>query len=172
MNTNPQFQNRHAENPDNNWILIQQIERDICYLYHQLSSYSNIMGDLYFDDIYDLPYWEFVNVSERELRKSEEDTNFFREGCLMLILTMAWERIAGAGTYINNKIDIILHYLKQFEPANKSQIKLLETCVSVVKYAQKADGNLEMITEKSNWAHKEFVRGYYRRIVHRFDINP
>lgn len=80
--------------------MVQHIEKDICFLYHQLSSYSYIMGDLDYNEHYRLPYWDFINIKSP---MNDYEKAFIQEGCLVLILTMAWEQIEGAGCYINDK---------------------------------------------------------------------
>jgi hypothetical protein len=60
---NRQFQDRHVAGSDiDRWVELQQVERDICLLYHQLSDYSYIMGDLYYGSVYALRYWDFLDV--------------------------------------------------------------------------------------------------------------
>ncbi len=57
MKINRQFQALHSPDPDcTDWHTVQIVERDICLLYHQLADYSYVMGDLYYGDIYSLPY--------------------------------------------------------------------------------------------------------------------
>ena len=173
MEINQQFQNLHMENPNSKWVLKQLIERDICYLYHQLSSYSYIMGDLYFGEVYNLPYWDFINIDCLELQISDEDANFIREGCLVMLLTMAWEQIDGAGSYINDKIKKIIDCLNIFEPNNEKQIELQKIVLQAVNHAKHPCEELyKQVSEKSDWVHKEFVREYYRQIVYDFDNNP
>ncbi len=62
-----QFQDLHSpNNGETDWQTIQRVERDICLLYHQLAEYSYIMGDLYYGDVYALPYWDYLNLQTLE----------------------------------------------------------------------------------------------------------
>ncbi|MBN1511612.1 MAG: hypothetical protein JXB13_06325 [Phycisphaerae bacterium] len=54
------------------------------------------MGDLSYGDVYAIPYWEYLDPTG--LRP--EDCRFIQEGCLVMILAMAWAQIDGACSYI------------------------------------------------------------------------
>ena len=170
MYINGRFQSKHIISSDNVWDLIQRIEKDICFLYHQLSSYSYIMGDLCFNEYYNLAYWEYINV---EFPLNKDELGFIKEGCLILILTMAWEQIDGAGYYINDKIEKIMNALEIFEPLNEKQSKLHDIVTLAVTYAKNPNTEkYNEINNKSDWVHQEFVRRYFRNIVKDFDFNP
>jgi hypothetical protein len=172
MNINRQFQSLHTGEYSNKWVLKQIIERDICYLYHQLSSYSYIMGDLYFGEVYNLPYWEYLDVESLDLHIDDNERDFIIESCLVMILTMAWEQIDGAGCYINNKVDKILQCLKSFIPKNEKQIELQRIALNAVDLAANSSNELdEQVYKESIWVHKEFIRNYFRHIVYDFDNN-
>ncbi len=97
MKINRQFQALHSPDPDKtDWHAVQIIERDICLLYHQLADYSFIMGDLYYGDIYSLPYWEYLSASHLE----PERQAFIRNGCLVMLYAMASEVLDGSGSYL------------------------------------------------------------------------
>ena len=38
------------------WAEVQELERDILLLFHQLAEYNHVMGDLYYGDVFALPY--------------------------------------------------------------------------------------------------------------------
>lgn len=169
MNINRQFQNKHIAESDEKLVILQQIEKDICYLYFQLSSYSFIMGDLCYKEIYNLPYWNFINIIESQ---SDEKQSFIREGCLIMILAMAWEVIDGAGSYIMDKIEDVFHCLELFEPSNERESKLFNIVISALKYAKSNEGNLDLLNEQSTWVHNEHIRNHFRNIAIDFDSNP
>ena len=170
MSMNNRFQNKHIEDFDNIWVLIQHIERDISYLYHQLSNYSYIMGDLSFNELCCLPYWDFINYN---FPLPDDELSFIKEGCLILILTMAWEKIDNTGCYIKDKIDRILNQLEIFEPLNEKQSILHDIVTLTIAFAKKPNKEqYDDIKEKSNWVHREFIRGYFRNKVDAFNNNP
>src|SRR5712691_1560834 len=87
----------HSPGASVDWVLKQQVERDICLLYHQLADYSYIMGDLYYGPVFGLPYWEYLDFPDLD----GADREFLRDGCLVMILAMAWDQIDGSGVYIS-----------------------------------------------------------------------
>ncbi len=86
---------------DVNWTEIQLVERDICLLYHQLADYSYIMGDLYYGDVFSLPYWEYLHVEEL----APDRQRFVCDGCLVMLYAMAVEVLDGSGTYLTMDSD-------------------------------------------------------------------
>ncbi len=79
---NHAIQSLHTQGePEVDWVAVQEVERDICLLYHQLADYSYIMGDLYYGNVYALPYWEYLCVPGLD----ESQQEFIREGCLVMI---------------------------------------------------------------------------------------
>jgi hypothetical protein len=170
MDINLKFQKKHDQNPNNEWELIRHLERDICFFYHQLSSYSFIIGDLDFAEYYNLPYWNYIN---RDFRLTENELCFIKNGCLVLILAMALEQIDDAGCYIDDKIDIILDNLKQFEPQDEKQNELHDIVTLALNSIKHQNRELyDLLKNKSIWVHEEFVRGYFRELVNEFDSNP
>jgi len=44
LKINWRYQSLHTPDPNElDWVLVQQVEKDICLLYHQLSEYSYIL---------------------------------------------------------------------------------------------------------------------------------
>jgi hypothetical protein len=96
MKMKRQFQDSHSASRLGHWVLKQQIERDICLLFHQLADYSSIMGDLSYGDVFALPYWEYLDFPDVD----PEERNFLRDGCLVMILAMASECVDGTGSFL------------------------------------------------------------------------
>lgn len=155
------------------WDMIEVIERDISFLYYQLSSYSYVMGDLRYNTYYKLPYWDYLDTSDLRYSIDDDRIDFIREGCLIIILAMTWDIIDGSGFFIQDKLDVIKNRLKKFEPQNENQAKLHNIVVETVNFALYPDKEMYSdIKIKSIWVHKEFVRGYYRKMINEFDTNP
>lgn len=170
MDINWNLKNKHIHNPHDVWDVLQQIEKDICFLYHQLSLYSHIMGDLNYTGHYNLPYWNFINS---KFPINDDELCFIKEGCLIIILSMAWEQIDDAGSYINDKANIIMNNLDVFEPLNEKQSELHDIVILTVNYAMNPkQGLYEDVLKKSKWVHREFVMGYFRKRVNEFELNP
>jgi hypothetical protein len=100
-----------------NWTaqeLTALIRRDICLLYHVLSDYGFVMGDLDYRGQFSLPYWSALEFDDLV----DGDARFIRCGCLVMLFAMAMEEIDGAGSYLTNS------------PARFSAaLRSLDTCV-------------------------------------------
>jgi len=166
---NRQFQDPHmpGSNTDR-WIELQQVERDICLLYHQLSDYSYIMGDLYYGTVYALRYWEFLDVEGIE----PDRQSFIRQGCLMMILAMAWDSIDGSGAYLQPHLTEISAAVEDCSPGDVRTRKLRSGVKLALEIVSESRGETTELIDLSNWAHREFVRGYFRGITREFDTNP
>ena len=152
------------------WVEKQEVERDICLLYHQLTEYSYIMGDLYFGTVFRLPYWQYLAISGP---LDSEDAAFIRDGCLVMILAMAWETIDGAGSYIRDFEDECIASLESLEAEDQKTLRLLEvvaTALRIVKRGgnQVTEDAMRQLTEDSRWVHHQYVEGYYTRAVDLF----
>jgi hypothetical protein len=126
------------------------------------------MGDLYYGSVFALPYWEFLNISGVD----PMDQEFIRDGCLVMILAMAWDQIDGSGAYINDKIAACEAALAKIKTTDERTQKLIRTVRQALEIAQQEKPRTEELEELSMWVHKEYVEGYFRRIVEEFDTNP
>ena len=135
---------------------IAQVTRDICFLYHELSEYSGIIGDLDYS-FYNLPYWEYLEYGNSD----SYDAEFIRDGCLVMLLAMAWEQIDGAGSYINDKIDTCLKFISYIEPDSESTVKLIDI-VKMALRAEETSCKVAELEEQCQWVYLHYVRGYFR----------
>jgi len=165
---NDQYQSLHLPGQsDVDWVLVQQVERDICLLYHQLAEYSFIMGDLYYGDVYALPYWNFLNTNDLP-----EDKQFFiRNGCLVMILAMAWDEIDGSGSYLAKFAKSCEEALDRLEVEDEPSTRLLATVRDEVLAIKTGDCPDDLFA-RSVWVHETFVRGYFKQIAGDFDKDP
>lgn len=168
MNINRQFHDLHSSGRSADWELKQFIERDICLLYHQLASYSFIMGDLYFGSVFGLPYWEYLDFPGLEIA----DRDFVRDGCLVMILAMAWDLIDGSGAYIKPHIPACLEALACLVIENEDTGKLARVVRLALVVAEQGGPETQELRELSGWVHRRFVREYFRRAALDFDNNP
>ena len=119
MDINEHFQKLHTVNGNNQWIEKQKLEKDILLLFHQLSSYSYLMGDLYYSELYSLPYWKYIDNNYWQIDINEEDKQFIEIGCLVMIATMAMEIIDEAGSFILKTLDAIEASMSSYNPMNQ-----------------------------------------------------
>lgn len=149
-------------------VKLQQVERDICLLYHQLADYCYIMEDLDYATLYTLPYWEFLNIPNVE----PERRAFVREGCLVLLLAMAGELIAGTGSYLTPYLQLCQTAVNALIPEDERAAKLIDAVKMALREAVNQRPESEELGTRSQWVHREFVMGYYRKKVKEFDTNP
>lgn len=145
------------------------IKRDICYLYHQLAAYCGVMGDLNYQEVYPLPYWEYLNISGLLV----PERVFIQTGCLMMILAMAWETLSDAGSYIaqNNHATRCLNALNTVEGDDANFYRLVEIVKLALNLVQRAGSEndeqleIEKLSAESGWAFREYVLGYFQRTI-------
>ncbi len=151
--------------PEYDSCAIQQVERDICLLYHQLADYSYIMGDLDFGTVFNLPYWNYLDVPDIEPVRQR----FLREGCLVMILTMAWDLLDGSGVWFSLYRSICKKAVGNLVPENDRMSKLIHTVKMALDYAENGQEVSRELAESSQWVHREFIIGYFRQMVQKFD---
>ena len=145
------------------WETLRDVERDICFLYHELAEYPGINGDLYYGGTYALPYWEFLNIRQSDVR--DEQRRFIRDGCLMMLLAMAYDVIDGSGSYIKEKYILWRSALAQAEVENERTEKLLRTVTLALDFAEQGLEENEILRELSLWANYEYGQGYFRSML-------
>ena len=165
------FQDKHKKKTEFDWVLIQKIERDICYIYHQLSRYNYIMGDLYYEEIFNIPYWEYVNN-----KFPEKHENFIHEGILIILLAMGWEIIDSSGYYLYDKLGKCIKILEDSKFNEKEINRLKNITVQTLKYALLNDKNKsaeqeENLFKYSRWAHEHFIKKYFCEKTSEFNNN-
>lgn len=154
----------------------QQVERDICLLYHQLSEYSFIMGDLEYGSVFSMPYWDYLEIGNL----SEYDTAFIRNGCLVMILAMAWDVIDGSGSYLvkEDRLSSCVNAIDNLElTAATSQEEPLLRLLQIVRTAlgrakTEADLQDEKLFNDCYWVHDRYIKGYFREKTQDFAENP
>lgn len=146
------------------WAEVQEIERDILLLYYELAGYCYIMGDLNYHQVHNLPYWDYLNPN----LKDNEGFQLIQEGCLVMILAMAWDEIDGSGAYLCHHIDQVKPALKQIYPENDRTEKLLRTVKLAVETASTKSAPGKELQELSQWVHQEIIGGFFKSMAERF----
>jgi hypothetical protein len=168
------FQDLHTASPKADWVSIQQVEKDVCLLYHQLSEYSYIVGDLYWGSVYGLPYWEFLDLQDlKEVEK--EGYEFVRDGCLVMILAMAWGIIDDTSGYLSRWRDDCERSVSQLTANDADTEKLIRTvslALDVSGRRMLPPHEIDELRELSNWVHHRYVLAYFKHKVHEFETNP
>ncbi len=122
------------------------------------------MGDLDWGATFRLPYWQFFDPKGLP----PEDHEFMQTGCLMMVLTMAWETIDGAGSYISQFIPRIEFCLERVQPETGRVFRLRDAVMLAVQVAKNDQSRRsDKLVAETQWAFDEFVAGYYRRTLDR-----
>jgi hypothetical protein len=174
---NERFQALHTPATETDWVAIQAVERDICLLYHQLADYSYIMGDLYYGDVYGLPYWDYLDVQGLE----PEQRDFLRTGCLVLLFAMASEVLDGSGAYLtmdqNRYVaaSVAVRSLSGFSGDVGRLADAVRQALAMIDAGagtwDQSDTAAEM-NAASTWIHERFVRRYFEDRAKEFSTNP
>ncbi|MBK8943123.1 MAG: hypothetical protein IPM79_37370 [Polyangiaceae bacterium] len=168
MKLNRQFQDLHTEAKSADWVLKQQLERDICLLYHQLANYSFIMGDLYYGDVFGLPYWEHLEMHGVE----PDDRAFIRDGCLVMMLCMASECIDGSGSYVREHVPACLAALDGLSlPGGETQ-RLIAAVRTALELVERGGPEPPELFAEYTWVHERYVRRYFTDQADDFRTNP
>jgi len=155
-----------ASAPDSleDWADKQRLDRDILLLFHQLADYPEIDGDLYFGTVFNLPYWEYLAPAGLDT----DDCAFLQEGCLVMLLTMAWGCFDGADAETRPHLEAIRIALEPLQDDDEGRLRLIRCVKGVVAAACAGTYPDAALIAESNWVHREFVRGYFERMVARF----
>jgi hypothetical protein len=165
MKINSRYQDQHTGEGGVDWVAVQKVERDICLLYHQLSNYRFIMGDLYYGSVYGLPYWDYLELDSLDQRERE----FVRDGCLVMMLAMCWDQIDGSGNYIGQHIPACRAALLRLIPYDDDAEKLMRTVGLALNLVANGAPVTEELGDLSGWVHEKYVKGYFREIAREFD---
>jgi Ankyrin repeats (3 copies) len=143
-------------------------ERDICFLYHRQAEYSYIMGDLPFDKLLTLPYWEYVASPDVGDPSDNVDRTFLRDGCLVMILAMAQKDLEDGEACIGPHVAECRAALARLAVEDECTAKLVRTVRLALDLVERSDGDLRELRELTAWVHEHYVRGYFRRTVKSF----
>ncbi len=141
---------------DDDWREVRELVRDIAYLYHKLAEYKDVMGDLDYK-LLSLPYWEYV----RPIGLKGDAFRFVQQGCLMMILAMAWDLIDGSGAYLAQHLSECIDAVKFLASEDATTQDLIGVVQRALVAAQSAGSGNEFPTG-STWAYEHIVRPYFR----------
>lgn len=90
--------------------MYRRLIRDVCFLYHELSAYRRIIGDLDYANDYPLEYWTLLN----RIDTGRSEDRFIRGGILVLFLAMLADVFDGSGESVSHQVQAISKELEQF----------------------------------------------------------
>lgn len=147
------------------WMLVEQVEMDICYLYHESADWGGIMGDLYHGN---RPYWEYLNWKLLD----EYQTRFVRDGCLVMIFVMCDQYIMGAGFGIEDHVSECLRALSSVEPEDEQTARLVKSVKMALEAVQGKSVPEDELNESYQWIFRTYVGGYFQGMVEKLVANP
>ncbi|QDV90129.1 hypothetical protein RAS2_12070 [Phycisphaerae bacterium RAS2] len=118
------------------------------------------MGDLYWGSVYQLPYWEFIDAFELD----EEQRRFLTHGCLVMLITMAFETLDGAGDYILDKLDSCRDAaarVKSNDEETRFLVETLQMALSAITNEASRQELEEELERRSRLIHTNHVRAYF-----------
>lgn len=137
--------------------LYRRLVRDVCYLYHELSAYRHIMGDLDYANDYPLEYWTLIN----RIDTGRNDDRFIRGGLLLLMLAMLQDVFDGSGDSISRHAKEIAQELKRFIPEDDSMLRLAESVEHGLGLLANSASADDRFNTNACWAYDAFVRKYF-----------
>lgn len=137
--------------------LYRRLTRDVCFLYHDLSAYQHIMGDLDYANEYPLAYWTLINRVET----GQSGDRFIRAGILVLMLAMLQDVFDGSGDSISRHRNAIAQELERFIPEDESMLRLAESVAHGLELLGTSTSADDQFNTDVCWAYDTFVRRYF-----------
>ncbi len=145
---------------------IELVKRDICFLYHQLAGYHDVMGDLDYR-YFTLPYWQYFNPAAVSDDRTEESL-FVSDGCLVMVFAMACDSLDGSGRFLvddKERLSAVQDRLKALAPSDAKTDRL----VAAVRQATSAvasnhlspHSNADAAIADGCWIHETFINAYF-----------
>ena len=138
-------------------VVYRRLIRDVCFLYHELSAYGHIMGDLDYASDYPLEYWLLLNRVET----GRPYDRLIRGGILILLLAMLADVFDGSGDGISHHAKDISKELEQFVPEDDTMLRLAESVEHGLRLLANSASADDRFDADSCWAYDAFVRSYF-----------
>lgn len=138
-------------------VLYRRLIRDVCFLYHELSAYRQIMGDLDYANDYPLEYWTLLN----RIDAGRSDDRFIRGGILVLMLAMLADVFCGSGDSISRHVKAISREIDRFVPEDDAMLRLAQSVEHGIGLLASSASADQRFDTDSGWAYATFVRSYF-----------
>jgi hypothetical protein len=144
------------------WTDVWKVERDICFLYHEVSHNPGILGDLAYGTIYNMRYWDFLDLDE--FRMPDYEKTFIRTGCLVMIFAMLLDLIEGSGTYLKEQLPECRQAVARLTVTDANTRDLINALNVTFDAAQEGTGAFQGMDVIISWIKSTFVRGYFKEM--------
>ncbi len=146
-----------SQREDDDFRLYQRLVRNVCFLYHELSGYRYIMGDLDYATEYNLPYWQLINRVDTGRREDR----FIRGGILILLLAMIQDVFDGSGDLITKHHSDATRALADFVPEDDDMLRLADAVEHGLNLLNTSRNRDDRFDSDVCWAYDAFVRSYF-----------
>lgn len=147
-----------SQREDDDHQLYERLVRDVCYFYHKLSDYGEIVGDLDYANDYPLPYWRLIN----RVDTGRGDDRFIRSGILMLLMAMIHDQLDGSGDRISDHVNDVTLNLQQFVPEDGDMLRLCDAVLHGLAILDNPRARDDRFDTDSAWSYDAFVRRYFQ----------
>lgn len=147
-----------SQREDDDVFLYKQLTRDVCYLFHELAAYQQIMGDLDYENDYALPYWTLIN----RVDTGWNDDRLIRSGILILFMAMLNDEFDGSGCWISQHLDAVISALEQFIPEDNEMLRLSNSVSYGIELLRMNSQPGERFSGDLLWAYNTFIRQYFK----------
>lgn len=146
-----------SQRNDDDVILYKQLTKDVCYLFHELSLYQGIMGDLDYTGDYSKPYWLLIN----RIDTGREGDRLIRSDIFILFMAMLEGEFDGSGVSISQHQGAVAKALSDFIPEDSDILRLCEAVLHGLSLLAAGCPPDKQFEEDSGWAYDQFVRQYF-----------
>ena len=147
----------NSQREDDDSILYKRLIRDVCFLFHELADYKQIMGDLDYANDYPLPYWTLIN----NVDNGHPDDRLIRSGILILFMAMIHDEFDGSGCWISKHVDSVFSAMTAFVPEDEDMLRLSDSVLHGLELLRSDSKSDARFYEDSAWAYNTFVRRYF-----------
>ncbi|WP_264521271.1 hypothetical protein [Flavobacterium sp. N1994] len=159
-----------------NWVELNQLKKDILWIYDEN---TNDLFNVFIPKVsFQSKYWEYLSLNGDKFLY-EDVKDFYMQGVLIIILCMTIDytdtESGNQNIFEGTEIDLIIKYVKDFEPRNTNQAKLKSIVISRLEVAnlmtesdlmnkEYEHTNLNDFVKELEWVDSEFIKSYYKSL--------
>lgn len=146
---------------DIDYVRKQLFEKDVCLFLCQTYETGWICGDLYWESVYSLPYWDYL----LEVDWQDASLTFVRRGCLLLMAALAdWLPDATpSDDRLRRFIEPCRATLNAITPTDPREIELREVVIDLFQRVIDGRGGDGETSRRLRQVFDDFVRPYFEQ---------